>query len=79
MNKNDEITCTAGLVPGIIDEETFNREIALCRKLSKENNGGCCWGKCADCGVVPLLYKLHKGKIIDDLDEVQRIKNSIIS
>lgn len=77
MNK-EEPACNTGLASGIIDEETFNREIALCKKLSKQNNGGCCWGKCENCGVIPLLYKLHKGVIIDDQEELKKIKYEVV-
>ncbi|MEK7123113.1 MAG: nucleoside deaminase [Patescibacteria group bacterium] len=71
----EDLTCKTDLTPGSIDEEIFNREIALCKKLSKENDRGCCWGKCADCGVLPLLVKLHKGIVIDDQEELAKLKN----
>jgi len=45
----------------------------MCRKLYKKNQG-CNWGKCADCGVVPLLYKLYKRKLIEDKKEVKKLK-----
>lgn len=57
-----------------IDTETFERELALCKKLSKENSGGCCWGRCADCGVLPLLVKLYKGEAIDDKERIAEMK-----
>lgn len=65
------------LVKNIIDKEVFEREIALCRKLSEENNGKCGWGKCLHCGVVPLLYKLHKGQLLEN-DEAEKVKKEIL-
>ena len=62
--KDEELSCSTGLKPNVIDKETFERELALCKKLHKEN-GGCGWGRCETCGVLPLLYKLHKGKLLE--------------
>ncbi len=76
MTKNNP-NCTMGLEKNIIPEKVFNREIALCRKLSKEKNGKCGWGKCVDCGVVPLLYKLHKGQLLEN-EEADKIKEEIL-
>jgi hypothetical protein len=47
-------------------KKTFDREIELCRMLTRENKGGCGWGKCKDCGVIPLLIKLHKGELLEE-------------
>lgn len=74
--KKDEITAETGLKENIIDKEVFEREVFLCQKESKEEGGGCGWGRCEKCGVVPLLYKLHKGKIIED-DEVKDLKEKL--
>jgi len=57
-----------------IKAKVFEKELALCGKLSKKNNGKCNWGKCKDCGVVPLLYKLHKAELLEDTDEIAKIK-----
>ncbi len=65
MIKNNE-SCKEGLAKNIINKDVFDREIALCQKLAKENSGKCGWGKCMDCGVIPLLYKLHKGELLED-------------
>lgn len=62
----------------IISEELFQQELMMCKKLSNENKGCCAWGKCQGCGVIPLLYKLHYGKVIDDPIEITRLKNDII-
>jgi len=76
MTKNDP-KCETGLAKNIIGQEVFDREIGLCRKLSKENGGKCGWGKCSDCGVIPLLYKLNKGKLLED-DEAKKTKEEIL-
>lgn len=65
-----------------IDDKTFADEINICKQQSLENNGQCSWGKCSDCGVVPLLIKLNKEKLIEDEKAVRTIKkefNIIIS
>lgn len=76
MPKNDP-NCKTGLDKNIINKEVFNREISLCRKLFKENSGKCGWGRCADCGVIPLLYKLHKGALLED-SKVKEVKEKIL-
>lgn len=59
----------------IFDQEIFDHEIAICQQLAKKNNGECNWGKCKDCGVLPLLYKLHKGVLLEKPDEIKKLKN----
>lgn len=62
----------------IISKSIFEREVLLCQKLNIENKGrGCNWGKCKDCGVIPLLYKLHKGILIEDKKELENIRKEI--
>jgi len=78
MLKKNKITCKTGLKKNIIKKEIFNREIALCRQLSKEHKGKCGWGKCRECGVTPLLYKLNKGQLLEDPVKIAKIKNRII-
>jgi hypothetical protein len=57
-----------------MEKEIFEREIAMCRELSKKNGGKCKWGECEKCGVVPLLYKLGKGELYENEDDVKKIK-----
>lgn len=57
-----------------MDKEIFEKEIAMCKKLSKENDGRCKWGECEKCGVVPLLYKLGKGELYEDEDDINKLK-----
>lgn len=59
-----EITFKTWLKKNVITKKIFDREIFLCNELSKDKNG-CGWGKCKDCGVIPLLYKLHSGLLIE--------------
>ena len=62
-----------------MNKESYKKEIKLCKKLSLENGGKCNWGVCKNCGVIPLLYKLHKRKLLENLDDINKLKNKIIS
>lgn len=75
MTKNNP-KCETGLAKNIIDKEVFDREISLCKKLSKEKGGKCGWGTCLHCGVIPLLHKLHKGELLED-NEAKKTKTEI--
>jgi hypothetical protein len=57
-----------------LEQEVFEREISMCEKLARDNNGRCNWGTCKNCGVIPLLYKLHKAVLLESADEVQSVK-----
>lgn len=57
-----------------MEKEIFEKEIAICRELSKKNDGKCNWGECEKCGVVLLLYKLGKGEFYENKDEIKKIK-----
>jgi hypothetical protein len=61
-----------------MEKEIFEKELLMCRDLSKKNNGKCKWGECDKCGVIPLLYKLYQGKIYDKEDEVKGLKRSAL-
>jgi hypothetical protein len=74
---NEEVTCKTGLNSGVIDKEVFEREILLCKQLSEDNNGKCGWGKCKDCGVIPLLYKFYEGKLLEEPKEIARAKSDL--
>lgn len=78
MKKKDKLTYKTGLKKNIIKKEVFDREIKLCRMLSKKNKGKCGWGKCKDCGVIPFLYKLHKGQLLEDINKIKKIKSKIL-
>jgi hypothetical protein len=67
------------LKKNIIRRNVFNREIAMCQKLSKDNGGKCGWGICKNCGVIPFLYKLHKGQLLEDSLEINKIKSKILN
>jgi len=58
-----------------MEQELFEKEINMCRELSKKNGGRCKWGECDKCGVIPLLYKIGKGEFYDTPDDIERIKN----
>lgn len=61
-----------------ISKEVFEEEIALCCKMHKKK-AGCAWGKCENCAVLPLLFKLHKGILIEDEEEVKKMKETIFN
>lgn len=61
-----------------MQKEIFEKEIAMCKKLSKKNGGKCNWGECEKCGVVPLLHKLFKGEFYETKDEVEKIKKDAL-
>lgn len=73
----NKLTCKTGLKKNIIKKDVFDREVALCGMLCKENKGKCAWGKCKDCGVIPLLYKLHKGELLEKSVDLVKIRKKI--
>lgn len=77
MPKKNKLTCKTGLKKNIIKKEIFEKELGLCKELAKENRRKCGWGKCKDCGVIPLLYKLHKGELLEDPVKIAKIKGRI--
>lgn len=62
-----------------MEKEIFEKEINMCRELSKKNGGKCNWGECGKCGVVPLLYKLHKGEIYEEKLEIEKLKKEVLN
>jgi hypothetical protein len=58
--------------------DVYKKETKMCAKLFKEKQG-CAWGKCADCGVIPLLYKFETGEVVEDENEVKELKNEILN
>lgn len=61
-----------------MQKEIFEKELAMCQKLSKENGGKCNWGECDKCGVIPLLYKLGKGELYEKMNEIENLKLSVL-
>ncbi len=55
-----------------IDLETLEKEVTTCESLSK--NSECKWGKCKDCGVVPLLYKLGIDRLLEEPEDILEAK-----
>ena len=60
-----------------IDDNTLRNEIEICRVQSLKNGGKCAWGRCAECGVIPLLIKLNKGKLIEDKEKILQAKKDL--
>ena len=58
-----------------MDRETFEKELAMCRKLNQKNDGKCHWGECKTCGVIPLLHKLYEGKLLETEEQVSHAKH----
>lgn len=61
-----------------MEQETFEKELAMCQKLHHEKKG-CNWGKCESCGVIPLLYKIHRGIILENQKEIRRVKEEVFA
>ena len=61
-----------------MEKDVFEKELVMCRKLSKKNGGKCNWGECEKCGVIPLLFKLGKGELYEKEEEVKRIKKAVL-
>jgi len=73
-----KLSCKTGLKKNIINKTVFDREVKLCQILYKKSKGkGCGWGKCKDCGVLPLLYKLHRGVLIEDKKELESLRRKV--
>lgn len=61
-----------------MNKETFEKEISMCQASFKKKGGRCNWGECAHCGVIPLLYKLGKGELYENKDDIEKLKNDIL-
>jgi len=61
-----------------MEKEIFEKEIAMCKKLSRKNGGRCNWGECEKCGVILLLYKLGKGEIIEEESAIKELKAKLL-
>ena len=57
--------------------EVYHKELTMCKKLNRENQGKCAWGKCKECGVIPLLFKLYKGQLLEDPNEINEVKAEV--
>jgi len=62
-----------------MENEIFEKEIAMCKRLSHKNNGRCNWGECSKCGVIPLLHKIYKGEIFEDEEKIKKLKENILN
>lgn len=61
-----------------ISKEIYEAELALCRSHFQKK--GCCkWGKCSDCGVLPLLAKLGNGELLETKELVEEFKNQVFN
>lgn len=71
-------TYKTGLPKNIIGKKVFEEELSICCKSSQEENGKCNWGLCKSCGVIPLLYKLHKGELLEEAEEIKKAKDKVL-
>jgi len=62
----------------MISKDVFNKEIQMCKNLNKMN-AECNWGKCNQCGVLPLLIKLYEGKLLENSSEINAFKEEIFN
>ncbi len=58
----------------LIEQEVFNKEIKMCKELYNKGNV-CAWGKCDQCGVIPLLHKLFKGEVLEEKQQIIELKS----
>ena len=58
--------------------DVCTKEAKTCRKLFQRDKG-CSWGRCESCGVIPLLYKFETGLVIEDPEEVKKLKKEILA
>lgn len=56
-----------------INDDVYLKELGMCKRLEKEK-AGCHWGKCSECGVFALLYKLNKGIVLESKEEIEKKK-----
>jgi hypothetical protein len=58
-------------------QSPYGHEAKMCRELSQKQ-GGCNWGKCDSCGVIPLLHKLRTGEVVESAEDVRKLKGSVL-
>jgi len=58
--------------------DVYKKETKTCARLFKESQG-CRWGRCENCGVIPLLHKFETGEIIKDDAEIKALRNEILN
>jgi len=68
--------CKVGLKKNVIKKDVFEREIKICQEYFKKKRG-CGWGKCSECGVSFLLYKLYKGKLIENKNLIRKFRAKV--
>lgn len=58
--------------------DVYKKETKTCAKMFKEKQG-CAWGKCVDCGVIPLLHKFETGEVVEGPEEVKKLKKEVLN
>jgi len=59
--------------------EDVEKEYALCKKLYHQNKGGCHWGACKNCGLIPALHKLSTGEVLEDELSIRKLKERVFA
>ncbi len=59
-------------------KEVYDKETEICHQEFNKNKG-CNWGKCENCGVIPLLHKLNTNEVIEDKEKINKLKNNILT
>ena len=62
-----------------MEKVIFDKENKICQELSHKNGGKCNWGECDKCGVIPLLHKLYSGEIVENEENVKKLRKEILN
>lgn len=82
VGKSGKVQSSSWLIEGAAkkaqnkNEEIFQKEIGMCKKLHSEK-GGCAWGRCEQCGVIPLLHKIYKNTLWEKAEEIKKAKEEV--
>ncbi len=57
--------------------DEVEKEFSICRELYFQNKGGCHWGKCKDCGLIPALHKLSTGEVLENKESIKALKERV--
>jgi hypothetical protein len=60
------------------EEELFEKELMICKNLARQNQGKCAWGECHRCGVIFLLYKIFKNKLVENPRDIAAIRKLVL-
>jgi len=61
----------------LISKGIFEKEIWMCKELYQKQ-WWCNWWNCENCWVLLLLHKLHFQEVIEDKNEVKKVKEKYL-